>query len=113
MIYFLLTEASTPFVNLRWRLYVLNMTDQKKYIFVSMLMSVTFFVFRTIPLPFVIYYGIVKEGLSRIFIENDILFGFLQILGLTVLSILNSIWSFKILVGWFKILKTKFLRRKE
>lgn len=55
-------EVSTPFVNLRWAFYVFNMKEKQSYLITSVLMSLTFFIARTIPLPFIVYYGVFKEG---------------------------------------------------
>jgi hypothetical protein len=60
------------------------MTDQKKYIFISILMSTTFFLVRTIPLPIIIYKGIIYEGFIKL-TQKEYVFGIFQILGVTIL----------------------------
>jgi hypothetical protein len=105
------SEASTPFVNLRWRLHVLDMHHGKEFIFVSLLMSISFFVVRTIPLPFVIYQGIIIEGILKFAIHP--LGSIVQLLGLGALCSLNAFWSYKIAAGWFGVILKKFRHRNE
>eukprot|EP01080_Neovahlkampfia_damariscottae_P007639 gene7639-11961_t len=109
--YFILTEASTPFVNLRWRLHILNLHHGKEFIFVSLLMSASFFIVRTIPLPIVVYQGIIIEGIFRIKIAP--IASVIQIIGLVALCSLNSFWSYKIAAGWFGVIYKKCRRHNE
>jgi hypothetical protein len=101
--YFFLTEASTPFVNLRWNLYVLDMTSKKRYILASLMMTITFFIVRTFPLPFVVWYGIVSQGIMEL--NKGILRPILQIIGVGLISGLNAYWSWRILLGWIGVIR--------
>ena len=74
-------------------------------------MSISFFIVRTIPLPFVAYFGIIIEGILR-FKLNPIA-SIIQIIGLVALCSLNTFWSYKIAMGWYGVISKKFRQRNE
>lgn len=87
---------STVFVNLRWNFYLLKMKDYKVYVLVGLLMAVSFFLVRTLPLPYVVMRGCIlvwwESGYS-------VVMKIVQTAFVGTLSALNSFWSFKIMQG--------------
>jgi len=94
--YYLLTEVSTVFVNLRWNFYLLKMKDYKIYMLVGLMMAISFFLVRTLPLPYVVVRGCVLVWWES---QYSVAMKALQTVFVMVLSMLNSFWSFKIIDG--------------
>jgi hypothetical protein len=107
--YYLLTEVSTVFVNLRWNFYLFQMKDRAVYLVVGLLMAFSFFLVRTLPLPYVLVRGCIlvwwdtnKDYSIPMKIVQTVLVG--------VLCGLNSFWSVKIVQGLTKHL---FAKKKD
>jgi hypothetical protein len=106
--YYLLTEVSTVFVNLRWNFYLFQMKDNAIYVAIGLLMSLSFFIVRTLPLPYVF-----MRGCILVWWETSK--GYLPVMKLIQMALvgtlcgLNAFWSFKILQG----LKKHFFPRKD
>merc|ERR1712196_503466 len=55
-------ELSTPFVNMRWWLYQCDATSSKAYMYNAILMLWSFFTVRILPLPLLVYNGLVRDS---------------------------------------------------
>lgn len=102
-------QVSTVFVNLRWNFYLFQMKDRAVYLVVGLLMALSFFVVRTLPLPYVLVRGCIlvwwdtnKDYSIPMKIVQTVLVG--------VLCGLNSFWSVKIVQGLTKHL---FAKKKD
>jgi hypothetical protein len=101
--YYLLTEVSTVFVNLRWKFYLLQMKEWKIYAIVGLLMALSFFLVRTVPLPYVWVRGVV---LTWYYHEPATVYlGVAQCAFVTVLCGLNAYWSVLIFRGLMKFFR--------
>lgn len=110
--YRLLAEFSTPFVNLRWVLDVLE-HDRTSKLFVSngILMTVVFFstrIFAAIPYYLKIYNMYVTLGYDELGIV-----WFILIISSIVLDILNTIWGYKMYKGVSKMLMVLFRKNSK
>jgi hypothetical protein len=75
-------------------LVVFNMQDKKRYIVASLAMTISFFVVRTLPLPYVVYAGIWVEGIRKL--KERTWLAVIQIIGVSALCSLNAYWRFVI-----------------
>ncbi|KAL6069927.1 TLC domain [Balamuthia mandrillaris] len=107
--YYLLTEASTVFVNLRWNFYVLKLQRHQLYLVVGLLMSISFFIFRTLPLPYVWFRGAlwVWWGGEPEVPNMAVYLKLIQTLSVSALCCLNAYWSYKIFQGLRKAFSGK------
>jgi len=97
--YYLITEASTLFVNLRWNFYLFGMKEGKGYVIVGLLMTVSFFLVRTCPMPYIWIRGAVwvwMEHGTSLFVKIS------QTVCVSVLCMLNGYWTVKIFQGIYK-----------
>ena len=107
VVYRLIAECSTPFVNLQHILHDLNEKDGTPYIFAGISMLITFILCRIIIIPWHWY-----EILTIVVTEEAALLVplFFRVwLGgnYLVFDILNVYWCYKIMRGAFKLFKAK------
>ncbi len=95
---------STIFVNLRWNIYLFQMKDNNVYMIVGLLMALSFFLVRTLPLPYVWVRGCVLVWWRQ---EYAIAAKLFQCLLVTILCTLNTFWSYKIYQGIAKFFFAK------
>jgi len=62
---FALSEASTPFVNIRWWLYSAGMKHTKRYVVAGLLMTASFFLVRIVLVPYVVFHSYYRMGLDH------------------------------------------------
>lgn len=101
---FIFTEASTPFVNLRWMLAELKMTSSKLYYLNGILMVLSFFLSRIILFPFQTY--IVMMRISDVYRNNHTI-AYAALSGLTIAGFLNHYWFYLMMKGLMKMFKKK------
>ena len=107
VIYRLIAECSTPFINLRHILSDLEEKDGVPYIFVGIGMLVTFVVCRIIVIPWH-WYEILKVVVTEEAIVLVPLFFRVGLVGnYLIFDILNVYWCYKIVRGAVKLIKTK------
>jgi hypothetical protein len=93
-------KVSTVFVNLRWNFYLFQMKDRSVYLLVGMLMALSFFLVRTLPLPYVLVRGCIFVWWE---VENySVAMKIVQTALVGTLCGLNSFWSVKIMQGLCK-----------
>ena len=110
----LITEFSTPFVNIRSILYDLKETSGTIYIINGLMMTISFFLCRCIFQAWFVYVKLLPAVYSPNKIASNFeLFSFYSYL---VLVVLNFYWFSKMLTGCIKVLKksnTEKNKRKE
>ncbi|CAJ0937634.1 unnamed protein product [Ranitomeya imitator] len=103
----LISELSTPFVNQRWFFDAVNMPRSSKPFLVNALaMAVVFFLVRIAVIPS--YYSQVfatfgTEGYIRLGIGPQVAW----IVSSVILDILNVFWMYKIMFGFYRVVKSK------
>ena len=107
VVYRLIAECSTPFVNLRSILSDLGEKDKPLYIFTGVNMLITFIVCRIIVIPWH-WYEILKTVMAEecallIPLVLRVWLGFNYL----VFDILNVYWCYRIIIGAFKLFRTK------
>eukprot|EP00818_Percolomonas_sp_WS_P010112 CAMPEP_0117435174 /NCGR_PEP_ID=MMETSP0759-20121206/340_1 /TAXON_ID=63605 /ORGANISM="Percolomonas cosmopolitus, Strain WS" /LENGTH=145 /DNA_ID=CAMNT_0005226703 /DNA_START=540 /DNA_END=977 /DNA_ORIENTATION=+ len=106
MLVFGLTEASTPFVNLRVFLHDLGYKNSLMYSLNGIAMWFGFLIFR-IPTIFYIPYIIWTYNFEVIFFQVTGLMLFIVLFGYTSISTLNIWWFYLITKGLLKVLRHK------
>lgn len=105
--YRLWAELSTPFVNMRWILETLSFAkDNKVYIANGLVMALTFFSSRILPIPFY-YYRILSLRYREDYYTHLHYYMVIAVSTCAFLDILNVAWMAKILRGVRKVLKYK------
>ncbi|XP_075062809.1 TLC domain-containing protein 4-like [Mixophyes fleayi] len=103
----LISELSTPFVNLRWFLDVVGMPRSSKPVLLNGLaMALVFFIVRIAVIPS--YYSQVfatfgTEGYIRLGIGPQVAW----IVSCVILDVLNVFWMYKIARGLYRVVKVK------
>ena len=106
IVYRLISELSTPFVNLRWVLQVLDEKNSPWYLFASLGMMVTFAACRIIVIPwhwYDFYFTLVNPGSSIFALPWRVYF----IVNFIVFDILNIYWFSKMIKGAVKLYRTR------
>ena len=104
VIYRLMSEFSTPWVNFRWTVYSLGDKKGKLYLFASLGMTISFFLSRIAPMPWHTYV------LHSVLLGSDgqevpILLRVYMIVNFTIFDLINLFWFYKILKGAYKLFK--------
>jgi len=101
---FILMEITTPFVNQRWFLDKSHMKESTLYFANGITMFISFFFFRILFTPFMLYFMYLHRsearGLNRI---SQLTFT----MGLILQFSFNSYWFYLIAKGLYKAIKTK------
>ncbi|XP_071811341.1 TLC domain-containing protein 4-B-like [Apostichopus japonicus] len=108
----LTTEGSTPFVNLRWFLSTLELTDGDLYFYNGILMTFSFFVLRIltiIPYWISVYRTFSTHPMPGItpHMRNSLIFGSIA------LDLLNIYWFRKMLLGAKKVMDKRNLANEK
>lgn len=106
IVYRLMAEFSTPWVNLRWIVYNLGDKTGKLYVFVSLGMTFTFFLSRIAVIPWHTY----KLYTALLYFDGPLLPMHLRvymILNFGFFDALNLFWFYKIVRGAYKLLFAK------
>lgn len=106
MLSFGMTEASTPFVNMRSHLYDLGYKNSMMYALNGLAMWLCFLIFR-MPLIGYIPYLIFQYHWEPIMVRGTFLMAFIVIFGYSAISILNIWWFYLITKGLLKVLSKK------
>ena len=108
IVYRLISELSTPMVNLRWFHYQLDNKNSCGYSFASLSMMITFFLFRIVPIPWhwIVLIQTLNDPLCPIVVELQ---WRIWIVGIyIVFDVLNLYWFSKMIKGAMKV----YSRRK-
>ncbi|KAM3924293.1 TLC domain-containing protein 4-like [Leptodactylus fuscus] len=106
----LICEFSTPFVNIRWFFDAINMPRSSKlFMFNSLAIVVVFFIVRIAVIPS--YYSQVfatfgTEGYIRLGIGPQVAW----IVSCVILDILNLLWMYDLMCGFYSVVKSKLER---
>lgn len=99
----LMTEASTPFLNIRWFLYKCNKEDSLIYKLNGAWMTLVFFTVRIAAFPF--HCWMVYQHTKTIYDASGIYVTFLTVAGLVVAGCLNHYWFSLMIRGLIKLFK--------
>ncbi|XP_011405905.1 PREDICTED: transmembrane protein 56-like [Amphimedon queenslandica] len=104
------TEISTPFVHLRWILAETNESKNSPLsVFTAIGMTTTFLLFRVLAVPamWLLVYLIELEetGMNTYFPSASKWFAYVM---MGILDLLNTYWSYKVVRGFVKWIKTAF-----
>lgn len=99
VLFYVATEASTPFVNLRWMLHEAGLKDHSVYLFNGLAMMLVFFLIRILPLPFIYYqfYNQLNQLMAQSF---PVIFSTFFLT--TLINTLNLFWFNKMIQGALK-----------
>eukprot|EP01112_Ceratiomyxa_fruticulosa_P011664 TRINITY_DN3186_c0_g1_i1.p1 TRINITY_DN3186_c0_g1~~TRINITY_DN3186_c0_g1_i1.p1 ORF type:complete len:259 (-),score=18.40 TRINITY_DN3186_c0_g1_i1:65-841(-) len=100
----LLTEATTPFVNQRWFFDVLNKKSSTLYIFNGLAMALGFLLIRTLVVPYYTISALFQYELGLQYVRRSILNT--AIFGEIGICSLNAYWTFLIWKGLIKAVKS-------
>jgi hypothetical protein len=104
------TEASTPFVNMRWFLHESGMKEGSLYLINGLLMILVFFVCRIVPTPFIFYKFIVQWNDM---VSQNFPVVFATILLPIMITTLNYYWFYKMISGLISVLTKKSDSKKK
>jgi hypothetical protein len=99
---FVVTEASTPLVNLRYQLSAMGLGKSRMYVINGLTMLAVFFVIRIIGYPFLMWSLIYHTG--TIFALKGALTTILLWAGALTGGVLNHMWFYKMVKGAIKVL---------
>ena len=107
VVYRLIAECSTPFVNLRYILSDLGIKDGSSYLFAGISMLISFILCRIVVLPWHWY-----ELLTCVMTEEatelvPLFFKFWLGFNYLVFDVLNVYWTYKMIRGLLKLIKAK------
>nr|XP_054764198.1 TLC domain-containing protein 4-B-like [Lytechinus pictus] len=101
-----IAEASTPFVNLRWMLYLLGYKDTKLYLYNGFVMLGVFFAVRVGILP-IFYYYMLRSFFIEGFQRMQLWVTLTCLICSVGLDSINMYWFFKMARGAYRMLKKK------
>lgn len=99
VLFYVATEASTPFVNFRWNLHEAGLKDHPIYLVNGLIMMFVFFLFRILPLPLMYYLGL--QQWNKLTSQSFPVFMSTIILT-SLINSLNLFWFYKMIQGALK-----------
>ncbi|CAG5106536.1 Oidioi.mRNA.OKI2018_I69.chr1.g2887.t2.cds [Oikopleura dioica] len=108
----LLSEFSTPFVNLRWILVSIGLKNTRRYKINGVLMTASFFLCRICTFPIYWYY-VARVWNTESFNNIPNVLFFFWIVGPLALDILNTFWFYKMFRGMLKALQKSDLTDEQ
>jgi hypothetical protein len=90
-----IAEGSTPFLNITWLLHLLKLTNSKYFLMFAGLLIITFFCFRVVIGPYLVYHMIMFRNNWG---ENTFLLFYFNFPIIVSFAILNFYWFYKLLL---------------
>eukprot|EP01113_Clastostelium_recurvatum_P017194 TRINITY_DN2011_c0_g1_i2.p1 TRINITY_DN2011_c0_g1~~TRINITY_DN2011_c0_g1_i2.p1 ORF type:complete len:293 (-),score=57.06 TRINITY_DN2011_c0_g1_i2:37-843(-) len=104
LLIYTLTECTTPLVNLRWMLAVLNLKNTSLYLNNGIGMALGFLLVRSFIIPSMCFYLLYsKYDISLLVIPTIIRYSCYS--GMAIIHVVNTYWTFLIWQGLFKAFK--------